>query len=80
MPLHLIHPVHRATHRIGLYLDQLRENGLGHIADYLIEANGADAYMDDLDELPDYPEEKKNLESPEEKHRSNDAYDDRIEG
>lgn len=28
MPLRLIHPVHRATHRIGLYLDGLRERGL----------------------------------------------------
>jgi DNA-binding MarR family transcriptional regulator len=28
MPLRLIHPVHRATHRIGLYLDDLRERGL----------------------------------------------------
>ena len=28
MPLRLVHPVHRATHRIGLYLDDLRERGL----------------------------------------------------
>src|SRR5437870_1775312 len=28
MPLRLVHPVHRATHRIGLYLDELRERGL----------------------------------------------------
>jgi DNA-binding MarR family transcriptional regulator len=28
MSLRLIHPVHRATHRIGLYLDSLREPGL----------------------------------------------------
>jgi DNA-binding MarR family transcriptional regulator len=28
MPLRLVHPVHRATHRIGLYLDDLRESGL----------------------------------------------------
>ena len=28
MPLHLVHPIHRATHRIGLYLDELREPGL----------------------------------------------------
>jgi DNA-binding MarR family transcriptional regulator len=28
MPLRLVHPVHRATHRIGLYLDGLRERGL----------------------------------------------------
>ena len=25
MPLHFVHPVHRATHRIGLYLDNLGE-------------------------------------------------------
>ena len=28
MPLQLVHPVHRATHRIGLYLDDLKERGL----------------------------------------------------
>jgi DNA-binding MarR family transcriptional regulator len=28
MLLRLVHPVHRATHRIGLYLDDLRERGL----------------------------------------------------
>jgi len=28
MPLRLVHPVHRATHRIGLYLDDLGESGL----------------------------------------------------
>jgi DNA-binding MarR family transcriptional regulator len=28
MPLRLVHPVHRATHRIGLYLDDLRQRGL----------------------------------------------------
>jgi DNA-binding MarR family transcriptional regulator len=28
MPLRFVHPVHRATHRIGLYLDDLRESGL----------------------------------------------------
>jgi DNA-binding MarR family transcriptional regulator len=28
MPLRLVHPVHRATHRIGLYLDGLKERGL----------------------------------------------------
>ena len=28
MPLRLVHPVHRATHRIGLYLDHLRERRL----------------------------------------------------
>jgi DNA-binding MarR family transcriptional regulator len=28
MPLHFVHPVHRATHRIALYLDDLQERGL----------------------------------------------------
>jgi len=28
MPFQFVHPVHRATHRIGLYLDDLRERGL----------------------------------------------------
>jgi DNA-binding MarR family transcriptional regulator len=28
MPLQFVHPVHRATHRIGLYLDDLKERGL----------------------------------------------------
>ena len=28
MPLRFVHPVHRATHRIGLYLDNLDERGL----------------------------------------------------
>ena len=28
MPLHFIHPVHRATHRIGLYLSELRADEL----------------------------------------------------
>ena len=28
MPLHFVHPVHRATHRIGLYLSELREDEL----------------------------------------------------
>jgi hypothetical protein len=28
MPLNFVHPVHRATHRIGLYLDKLGEPGL----------------------------------------------------
>jgi DNA-binding MarR family transcriptional regulator len=28
MPLRLVHPVHRATHRIGLYLDHLRARRL----------------------------------------------------
>jgi DNA-binding MarR family transcriptional regulator len=28
MPLQFVHPVHRATHRIGLYLDDLGERGL----------------------------------------------------
>src|SRR5947207_7309383 len=28
MPLSFVHPVHRATHRIGLYLNKLGEPGL----------------------------------------------------
>ena len=28
MTLRLVHPVHRTTHRIGLYLDDLKERGL----------------------------------------------------
>jgi DNA-binding MarR family transcriptional regulator len=28
MPLQFVHPVHRATHRIGLYLDDLGKRGL----------------------------------------------------
>lgn len=28
MPLDFVHPVHRATHRIGLYLDELHESEL----------------------------------------------------
>src|SRR5947199_8972936 len=28
MPLRFVHPVHRATHRIGLYLDDLGVHGL----------------------------------------------------
>ena len=50
MPLRLVHPVHRATHRIGLYLDDLREPGLtqgeAHILALL--ANSAPASVADL--------------------------------
>jgi DNA-binding MarR family transcriptional regulator len=45
MPLHFIHPVQRATHRIGLYLDDLREKqltqGEGHILAMLAETSPA---------------------------------------
>jgi DNA-binding MarR family transcriptional regulator len=45
MPLRLVHPVHRATHRIGLYLDDLRERGLtqgeAHILALLAHADRA---------------------------------------
>jgi DNA-binding MarR family transcriptional regulator len=45
MPLRLVHPVHRATHRIGLYLDDLRERGLtqgeAHILALLTHSTGA---------------------------------------
>jgi DNA-binding MarR family transcriptional regulator len=51
MPLQLVHPVHRATHRIGLYLDDLRERGLtqgeAHILGLLAhsgQANVADLH------------------------------------
>jgi DNA-binding MarR family transcriptional regulator len=44
MPLKLVHPVHRATHRIGLYLDDLRERGLtqgeAHILALLAHSRG----------------------------------------
>jgi DNA-binding MarR family transcriptional regulator len=50
MPLHFVHPVHRATHRIGLYLDDLRERGLtqgeAHILALL--AHSAPAKVADL--------------------------------
>src|ERR1700736_3866128 len=50
MPLRLVHPVHRATHRIGLYLDDLRERGLtqgeAHILALL--AHSAPAKVADL--------------------------------
>ncbi len=45
MSLRLVHPVHRATHRIGLYLDDLRERGLtqgeAHILALLAHSNRA---------------------------------------
>jgi DNA-binding MarR family transcriptional regulator len=51
MPLRLVHPVHRATHRIGLYLDHLRERrltqGEAHILALLAhsrQANVADLH------------------------------------
>src|SRR5438132_6580719 len=50
MPLRFVHPVHRATHRIGLYLDNLREPGLtqgeAHILALL--AHAAPAKVADL--------------------------------
>jgi DNA-binding MarR family transcriptional regulator len=50
MPLHFVHPVHRTTHRIGLYLDDLRERGLtqgeAHILALL--AHSASAKVADL--------------------------------
>src|SRR5947208_716541 len=50
MPLHLVHPIHRATHRIGLYLDELGEPGLtqgeAHILALL--AHSAPATVADL--------------------------------
>ena len=51
MPLRFVHPVHRATHRIGLYLDALREprltQGEAHILAHLAHrpsANVADLH------------------------------------
>lgn len=45
MSLHFVHPVHRATHRIGLYLDDLREPGLtqgeAHILAMLAQSSPA---------------------------------------
>jgi DNA-binding MarR family transcriptional regulator len=45
MPLHFIHPVQRATHRIGLYVDDLREQhltqGEAHILALLAESSPA---------------------------------------
>jgi DNA-binding MarR family transcriptional regulator len=45
MPLRLVHPVHRATHRIGIYLDDLREPGLtqgeAHILGLLAQSGRA---------------------------------------
>src|ERR1700732_2346662 len=50
MPLHFVHPVHPATHRIGVYLDDLRERGLtqgeAHILALL--AHSAPANVADL--------------------------------
>jgi DNA-binding MarR family transcriptional regulator len=50
MPLHLIHPVHRATHRIGLYLDQLRENDLSQGEAHILAllADSSPAHVSDL--------------------------------
>ena len=45
MPLRLVHPIHRATHRIGLYLDKLGEPGLtqgeSHILALLADSSPA---------------------------------------
>jgi len=50
MPLHFVHPVHRATHRIGLYLDDLRERGLTQGEAYILAllAHSAPAKVADL--------------------------------
>ena len=52
MPLRLVHLVHRATHRIGLYLDDLKQRGLtqgeAHILALLAHsrrANVADLHL-----------------------------------
>lgn len=45
MPLQFVHPIHRATHRIGLCLDDLGERGLtqgeAHILALLARSRGA---------------------------------------
>src|SRR5215475_3961381 len=45
MSLHFVHPVHRTTHRIGLYLGELRENeltqGEAHILALLAHSSSA---------------------------------------
>ncbi len=43
MPLRLVPPVHRATHRIGLYLDDLREQGLSQGEAHILALLGAKA-------------------------------------
>ena len=50
MPLHLIHPIHRATHRIGLYLDQLRESDLSQGEAHILAllADSSPAHVSDL--------------------------------
>ena len=50
MPLHFIHPVHRATHRIGLYLDQLRESDLSQGEAHILAllADSSPAHVSDL--------------------------------
>lgn len=44
MPLKFVHPVHRATHRIGLYIDDLGELGLtqgeAHVLALLTHSSG----------------------------------------
>jgi DNA-binding MarR family transcriptional regulator len=46
MALRLVHPVHRATHRIGLYLDDLRERrltqGEAHVLALLADSGQAE--------------------------------------
>jgi DNA-binding MarR family transcriptional regulator len=46
MPLKLVHPVHRATHRIGLYIDDIAEPGLtqgeAHILALLVQRSPAE--------------------------------------
>ena len=50
MPLQFVHPVHRATHRIGLYLDDLGEPGLtqGEAHVLALLAHSAPARVADL--------------------------------
>src|SRR5438874_7496424 len=50
MPLHFIHPVHRATHRIGLYLGQLRASDLSQGEAHILAllADSSPAHVSDL--------------------------------
>jgi len=50
MPLHFIHPIHRATHRIGLYLGELREEDLSQGEAHILAllADSSPAHVGDL--------------------------------
>ena len=50
MPLQLVPPIHRATHRIGLYLAELRDHGLSQGEAHILAllATAAPATIADL--------------------------------